>query len=285
MNNAQNIEKPLVSVIIRTCNRPSILRTALDSIRRQKYPNLEVIVVEDGKNISENMIRCEYSDLNINYYYTGEKKGRTRTGNIGLEKATGKYINFLDDDDAFYPQHIEILVEQLRESKYKAAYSIAEESQIVVKSVDPYLYKEKRRIIRYAQPFNKILLYHSNYIPIQSILFDRSLYQEFGGFDEKLDVLEDWDLWARYATHTEYIFVPEKTSVYFVPAVRSKKQNRTNQLHKAEQHIQNKFKEYEIVMNAGQVYEDMEFILKKYKTNQLMRYVRLVWNFLVYGEK
>lgn len=54
-------------------------------------------------------------------------------------------------------------------------------------------------MIRYKQPFNRLLLYTFNYIPIQSIMFQKSLYEEYGGFDEKLDNLEDWDLWVRYS--------------------------------------------------------------------------------------
>lgn len=283
--NIETAEQPLVSIIVRTCNRPSVLKTALNSIRKQTYQNIEIIVVEDGPNKSEHMIDTEYGDLNIKYYCMQDKVGRTKTGNFGLEKASGKYYNFLDDDDAFYPNHVEKLVQELEIGTNKAAYSIAEESQIVVKSQDPYTFREKRRIVRYAQPFNRILLYHSNYIPIQSIMFQRDLYEQLGGFDEHLEVLEDWDVWARYSTMTDFTFVPEKTSVYYVPSVRRNKKKRASNLYYAEEALRNKFQQYQVTMNVGQVYQDMEYVIKKYKTGQLVRYLRLAWNFLLYGEK
>ena len=281
----ESIQKPMVSIIVRTCNRPSVLKTALNSIRKQTYPNIEVIVVEDGTNESEQMIKEEYSDLNIKYYCMQEKVGRTKTGNFALEKASGKYYNFLDDDDAFYANHVETLVQALEAGSNKAAYSIAEESQIVVKSQNPYVFREKRKIVRYSQPFNRILLYNSNYIPIQSIMFSRELYEQLGGFDESLEVLEDWDVWARYSTITDFTFIPEITSVYYVPSVRRNKKKRASNLYYAEDALKNKFQQYQVTMNVGQVYQDMEYIIKKYKTGQLIRYMRLVWNFLLYGEK
>lgn len=277
--------KDLVSVIIRTCNRPEVLKTALDSLRIQTYSNIEIIVVEDGENQSEEMINMQYSDLNIRYFCMGEKVGRTKAGNYALKQAKGKYFNFLDDDDAFYSNHIEELIKAIVESQNLAAYSIAEESQIKIVSYKPYKFIEKRKFIRYSQPFNRILLFHSNYIPIQSILFSRKLYDNLGGFDESLEVLEDWDVWARYATMTEFTFVPIVTSVYYVPAVKKYKKERTFRLHDAQEPLKSKFEQYEVTMNAKQIYDDMEYIIKRYKTGQVMRCIRAVGNFLLYREK
>ena len=63
----RKMEKELVSIIVRTCNRPHILREALESIRRQTYPNIEVVVAEDGANTAQEMLETEFSDMNIRY--------------------------------------------------------------------------------------------------------------------------------------------------------------------------------------------------------------------------
>ena len=83
-------EYPLVSVIRRTCGRPSVLRRALESVKRQTYPNVEIVLIEDGPNVSEKFVKYYYEDQNILYYSTGEHVGRCRAGNLGLEKANGK---------------------------------------------------------------------------------------------------------------------------------------------------------------------------------------------------
>lgn len=59
--------QPKVSIIIRTCGRPQVLRTALNSIRKQTYRNIEIVIVEDGIPTSKEMIEKEYSDLFVRY--------------------------------------------------------------------------------------------------------------------------------------------------------------------------------------------------------------------------
>ena len=226
---------PLVSIIIRTIGRPHILREAITSIKNQTYENIEIILVEDGPNRSEEIIVNEFKDLNIKYFFTGDKVGRCRAGNIGLQRAKGKYLGFLDDDDVFYPEHIEVLINNLeKNNKSLLAYSISFETPIMVKSINPYVYEELSYDVVYRQAFNRLLLFYNNYIPIQNILFDRSLYEDMGGFDEDLDLLEDWDLWIRYSTKTDFVFVNKLTSIYRVPGnikdIESRNQKLSNAL-------------------------------------------------------
>ena len=140
-------EKPLVSIIVRTCGRPNVLRETLISLRNQTYKNIEVVVVEDGENKSEKMLKEEFNDLNIVYKATLEKKGRCVVGNIGMQLANGKYLNFLDDDDLFFADHVETLVQAFeKHPEYKLAYTTSFESKIEVKSKEPkYEYVEESR--------------------------------------------------------------------------------------------------------------------------------------------
>ena len=162
----------LVSVIIRTCGRPDVLKTALESIRSQTYQRIETIVVEDGKAVSREMIEREFPDLHVRYMALGSRKGRSAAGNQGLAMAEGAFFNFLDDDDIFFPEHIETLVKKITEGSWVAAYSIARESQIQKISDRPYQFKEKRNIVRYKQPYNKLLLFSST---ISNLTFKPSL--------------------------------------------------------------------------------------------------------------
>ena len=239
-------EKPLVSVIVRTCGRPAILREALISLRRQTYENIEVVVVEDGEAKAEAMIRKEFSDLNIIYHPTKEKVGRSKAGNIAMKLAHGRYFNFLDDDDLFYADHVEVLVSALLRNEHgeKAAYSTAFETPITVQSRDPYVYEVKAYNCVYTQSFDPFMLCHHNYIPIQCIMFDRSLFEQFGGLDENTDALEDWDLWVRYSTHTDFIYVFKTTSIYRVPAEQEISGDRQKELDEALSMMREKHKGY-----------------------------------------
>ena len=237
-------ETPLVSVIVRTCGRPKVLRETLLSLRAQTYPNVEVVVVEDGEDCAGKMIREEFSDLNILYHATGEKVGRSKAGNTAMELAHGTYLNFLDDDDLFYADHIEVLVKTLERTKNRAAYAYAFETPVDVESRDPYIYKVHHYLEVYKTKFNRVELCYHNYIPIQCIMFEKSLFEEYGGLDESLDALEDWDLWVRYACHTDFDTVEKTTSVYRVPQKRDVSEKRQKELDDALLLVREKHKSY-----------------------------------------
>ena len=79
-------------------------------------------------------------------------------------------------------------------------------------------FQEVGHSTRHAQPFDRMVLWHHNYLPIQSVLFHRRLYERHGGFDESMEQLEDWNLWTRYTLDDDFVLVPKTTSKYRVPA-------------------------------------------------------------------
>ena len=235
---------PKVSVIVRTCGRPSVLRETLLSLRHQTWKNLEIVVVEDGQDVSRKMIEEEFPDRNIVYFATGEKVGRSKAGNMAIRKATGVYINFLDDDDLFYADHVEVLAKELSKTENKAAYSFAFETPIDVIRTDPYEYRIKGWKKTHTQEFNRAMLCHHNYIPIQCIMFEKELFEQYGGLDESLDALEDWDLWVRYSLHTDFTCVKKTTSIYRVPSSVIKNLKRQSVLDEALKTVRIKHKGY-----------------------------------------
>lgn len=267
-----------VSFIVRTCGRPQVLRYSLESIRKQTYQNIETVVVEDGENTAEDMIRKEFADMSIKYCNTGERLGRAKVGNIALKMAEGEYFNFLDDDDLLYPQHTEILVSGLRESKKKAAYAIAYEATSVY-SKKKRNYRILYKKIRYRQPFNRLYFTISNFMPIQTVMFHRSLFDKYGGFRENLDALEDWDLWLRYVSHEDFEYVDEVTSLYRVPLRHFK---RDKVLFKAYGEVAKLFVEYEYSYNFRQCNEELNYILNEIRTPKwkkaVKRFLKEIYN-------
>lgn len=257
---------PKVSIIVRTCGRPAVLRETLISLRNQTYRNMEVVIVEDGENISEQMIREEFPDLDIVYFATGEKVGRSTAGNLAMEKASGKYLNFLDDDDLFYADHVEVMVSQLVKGENRAAYAFAFETPIEVFSRDPYEYQVRNYRAIHKQEFDKLILCHHNYIPIQTIMFEKSLFLEYGGLDESLDALEDWDLWVRYSLHTDFTCVKKTTSIYRVPHDRKINAKRQKDLDEALLVVRKKHKGYiqtTSVYDVAAMYEKKNSLLPR----------------------
>src|SRR6185503_6043849 len=118
-------DPPLVSILIRTVGRKAWLREALESVAQQTWPNVEAIVVEDGPQTSRAIVDEFRRRLVVRYFATGEKVGRARAGNLALSEARGEWLNFLDDDDLFFADHIEVLMDAVEGARVKGAYALA----------------------------------------------------------------------------------------------------------------------------------------------------------------
>lgn len=215
--------QPLVSVIIRTCQQPAMLRRTLESLRWQTYRNFEVVLVEDGEAAS-GFLAEEFPDLTIRYQATGTRLGRGKAGNLGLSLAKGKYCNFLDQDDYFYADHLEMLVSRLASHpEADIVFGSAMEMDADILSRDPYQLRVERIFHLDNQRIDPFLFCHSCPSPIQTVLFRRSLFEELGGLHEELEGGEDWYFWLKLLTRARranqrLADVRRATSVFLVPA-------------------------------------------------------------------
>jgi GT2 family glycosyltransferase len=209
---------PKVSILVRTVNRPAWLREALASCANQTYPNLEVVVVEDGAEGSRAVVDEFAGRLDVRYLATGRRVGRARAGNAALAAARGEWLNFLDDDDVLFADHVETLVEAVLARGAAGAYGLSWETHTEVRDRARAHYVERRHLTRHHHPFDRLTLWHHNFLPIQAVLFHRRLYERHGGFAEDMDQLEDWNLWTRYTLDEDFVLVEKTTSKYRVPA-------------------------------------------------------------------
>jgi GT2 family glycosyltransferase len=216
------LHKPLVSVLVRTmpgCG--GRLKEAVASIAAQTYQAIHLVVVEDGGQTAQ----AQLDDIKASgrfqevTYQPLPKSGRCLAGNAALASAKGELVCFLDDDDLFYADHLEVLVNAWSEKpELGAVYGLAYEVRTEIISQDPWIYKDVMHSLMFRQPFSRTLLWHHNFMPIQTVLFQRKLYEQYGGFDPELDNLEDWNLWVRYSLKHDFLMVPKVTSLYRVPA-------------------------------------------------------------------
>lgn len=225
---------PLVSVVMRTYSgRLPWLREAVASVLNQTYPNIELIVMEDGSNEARSYLEevADTEKLASVVYRALPKVGRCKAGNAGLVQATGEFVVFLDDDDLFFAEHVEVLLAELIiRPEIGAAYSLAYQVPTRVDSLNPLRYEETMHDIFHHQPFSRPVLWHHNYLPIQAVLFRRTLYEQYGGFDESMENLEDWNLWTRYSIRHDFLLVEKATSLYRVPGDRATFRDRHMQL-------------------------------------------------------
>jgi glycosyltransferase involved in cell wall biosynthesis len=205
---------PLVSIIVRTKDRPKLLRRALQSIAAQTYKPIEVVLVNDGGcALDTGELKTILGDISLNYIRLEKNTGRAHAGNVGIENARGEYIGFLDDDDEFYPEHAETLVSALTKNSYQIAYT---DSLMASKKFNPQTleFSEIKKELIFSLDFDYGHLIFENFIPFMCLLFKREALVDSGGFDPKFDLYEDWDLLIRLGEKYPFFHIKKTTADY-----------------------------------------------------------------------
>ena len=103
--------EPLVSVVIPTYRRANLLKRALESVNKQTYENLEVVIVDDSETTKPGNFFDGLERFPIHYIHNEQRNGASAARNQGISKASGSFIAFLDDDDTWEPTKIEKQIE------------------------------------------------------------------------------------------------------------------------------------------------------------------------------
>lgn len=196
MSDLQNFKK--VSVIIPSYKGASLIYDTLDSIVRQTYPNWEAIVVEDGsedgtQEICEK-IQSENKEKKILYYRHDQNRGVGPARNTAMALATGVYYAFLDHDDFWRPEYLEIMIKQLEEQNADIAYS----------SVQCFEDKTKEKLSIWGPTEEDLAsfpngLFGRNFITPSGAIIKKKAQLMVGPFDEdpQIQSCEDHDFWIR----------------------------------------------------------------------------------------
>lgn len=214
MSLIENNTTPPVSIIVRTKDRPKLLKRAIQSIAAQTYRPIEVVLVNDGGcDLDIVELKTILGNVSLNYQRLAINTGRAHAGNVGIENTKGEYIGFLDDDDEFYPEHVETLVAFLIRTDYKVAYT---DSLMAYKEYDPVkceLTEVKKELI-FSKDFNYSFLLFENYIPFMCLLFESKAINSAGNFDTSFDLYEDWDLLIRIGERYPFYHIKRVTADY-----------------------------------------------------------------------
>jgi len=207
-------DTPLVSIIIRTKDRSELLKEALQSIYAQNYRPIEVVLVNDGGcDLDTKELQGVLQDISMNYVRLEKNMGRVYAANIGIEKAGGKYVGFLDDDDVFFDNHIKTLVDALAGKDAKIAYSSVQAAYYNWTDDDKKQFSKINDGNLYAYGFDPSRLLFENYIPLHALIFSADVLKE-DKFDEDIQINEDWDLLIRLSRRHRFIHVPLITAEY-----------------------------------------------------------------------
>ena len=202
-------DRPLVSVIIPTYNRARDLKEAVDSVLRQTYQNIEIIVVDDGSTDETHEIMNSFTDQRIKYIKKKNERHPGKTRNVGLQAAKGEYIAFLDDDDLWLPEKLEIQMAEMRKQPQYAwsytHYKIFGTGESREYHIPPRQRNISGRILESLARFG-------SFLATPTICVKREVFDKTGGFAEipELRSGQDFDLWLRIACKFEVLCIPQQ---------------------------------------------------------------------------
>ena len=215
---------PKVCVLMTTFNRRQNLADAIQSVVNQTYKDWNLILVNDGGEDVADIVKL-FNDPRIQYF-SNENKGKAAALNFAIQNSKSKYIAYLDDDDQYLPNHLEVLITYLDvHTEHQFVYSIAEEVSLVENN---HQWHEVESTIRYAKQVDAKMLRLMNHIPNLCAVHTRSLFAKAGLYDESLNVLIDWDMYRRLAQISNPKFLNAVTARYF--RKRSKGNTAKNQM-------------------------------------------------------
>lgn len=207
--------KPLVSIITPVYNRTEYLGEGIESVLAQTFTDWELLIVDDGSESDEGQRIAEKycsRDSRIQYVYKPHA-GISSARNHGISLATGRYLGFLDSDDRYLPQGLEILLETLNTSDADVS--------MVYGDFFRYYQSENRYHPARATPpqprpglYFQFLLPGGNPVAPCACLTERTVIEKLGGFDSRFDSLEDRELWSRLVRIHDIAHTPRQVAIY-----------------------------------------------------------------------
>jgi glycosyltransferase involved in cell wall biosynthesis len=194
-------DRPLISVILPTRNRAAILPAAIESVRAQTYSHWELFIVDDGSSdATPSLVEGFLADRRIRVLrMSGDGVAAARSA--AMAEAKGQFFAYLDSDNSWRPEFLEIAASCLLERNLDLVYSALETN-------------DGWRSRYVGAEFEYTALSRRNFIDINVILHRRSLYDMRGGCDAKLMRMSDWDLILRYTKDSCVGYAPFIGCVY-----------------------------------------------------------------------
>lgn len=212
MENKQ-VRSDLVSVMMPAYNAERFIRQAVESVLAQKYPHWELIVVDDGSTDQTSEILKQFDDSRIRIIRQSNA-GESAARNTALQHLRGEYLAFLDADDIYLPNHLEVTVGYLQmHPEYDGVYTdgyYCDETGTYLQSlssrrIGPYQGQVIDHVIRSSAVFGP---------PVCVALRQKIIHKKNLRFDTNITIGPDWDFFRQYAELAQFGYVDQKTCLY-----------------------------------------------------------------------
>ena len=183
-----NLNNPLISIIMNCYNSEMFLKDAIGSVIQQTYKNWEIIFWDNNSSDNSSKIVKSLKNNKIKYFYSPSNEPLYTARNRAIEKCKGEFISFLDCDDLWNKEKLEIQVNYASEG-HEIIYGGYQVIDRKLKLYEKVVRKEDNSFLT-----NQLLL--KNNISIGTIFIKTKILSE-NKFDEKFNLLGDFDLWIR----------------------------------------------------------------------------------------
>ena len=193
---------PFISIIMPVWDREKFVATAIDSVIAQTYPHWELLIIDDGStDQTAKVIEPYLKDPRIHYIFQPHSGGCVAR-NKGLAASKGAVIAYLDSDNWWYSHTLLIAAHHFLQYPQDEAIRFASFCEESTQNRKWIWFNEK---LTYEDDVIKKISEHMVSLDISSFIHRRYLYEQYGGFDENLTRLVDYDLTGRYQLHVEIV--------------------------------------------------------------------------------
>lgn len=229
--------RPLFSIIIPLYNKEIFIENTLKCVLNQTFVNFEVLIINDGSTDKSVEIVSQYKDSRLNIFHQ-TNQGASSARNKGIELARGKYITFLDADDYWRKDFLEVFYHLINKFpkqkvfsaaiKIETSYNIIKAKYSLSNEVEPNIFIEN-----YFKGSMKYSL-----ICTSCAVFNKEIFNKVGIFDREIPSGQDIDLWIRIGMHYQILFF-NKVLAHYVMDINSLSRN------KKYKQIKMRFQKYE----------------------------------------
>lgn len=202
------MNKPLVSVIIPNYNYGRYLKETIDSVLAQTYPNVEIVVADDGS--TDNSVEVLESYGNCIKWFKQQNQGVSNARNRAIKESTGEFLAFLDSDDLWLPQKIEKQIQLFADKEVGLTHcgfvDFDNKGNLLEEHLDGLSGWVATEMILYQRP---VVLGGGS-----AAIVKREAFDKIGGFDQNVSPAEDWEFYYQVARHYKIGFVPEVLMKY-----------------------------------------------------------------------
>ncbi len=202
--NAKQDDFVLISIIMPTFNRGHLVKKAISSVFSQTYKNWELIIVDDASSDETSILLNGYEDPRIKYIRNQKNRGANYCRNLGVKIAKGKYLTFLDSDNYWENNKLEIQLKRIAATQEDVGFVFCK--QMVYEDGKAKLIPQEDDL---ENDLNHIM-YWRNIVDTNTVLMKRECFEKAGGFDEKMPRIQDWEFFFRVLNicHYKALYTP-----------------------------------------------------------------------------